>query len=95
MAKIYIKQTDSEIVLRLNADLTGSSVRVVVRPSGSDTSLPDLSSAITDPAKGEITVQTGSLAVGAYLLEVEQNQGGKLAHYPNKGYDSLIVGDDL
>lgn len=95
MAKIYIKETDSEIVLRLNASLVGSTVRTIVRPKGSTTSLPDLSSAITDAAKGEVTVQTGALAVGSYLLEVEQNQSGKIAHYPSKGYDLLIVGADL
>lgn len=95
MAKIYIKETDSEIILRLNADLTGSTVRVVIRPTDSATSLPDLSSEVTDVAKGEITVQTGSIPVGTYQLEVEQNQGGKLAHYPSKGYDRLIVAPDL
>lgn len=95
MAKIYIKETDSEIVLRVNADLTGSTVRVVVRPNGSTTSLPDLSSAITNATRGEITVQTGSLTAGSYSLEIEQNQAGKIAHYPSKGYDLLIVGADL
>lgn len=95
MAQFNIKRTDSEVVMRLNADLTGSTVRVIVRPAGSSASLPDLDAVITNPAKGEITVQTGDLAVGSYQLEVEQNLNGKLAHYPNKGFDKLIVGADL
>jgi ABC-type molybdate transport system ATPase subunit len=95
MAQFNIKRTDSEVLLRLNADLTGSTVRVIVRPAGSGTSLPDLDAVVTNPSKGEITVQTGDIPVGTYQLEVEQNLEGKLAHYPNKGFDKLIVGPDL
>lgn len=95
MTKFNIKATDSELVLRVNANLTGSTVRVVVRPNGTSTSLPDLPSAVTNATKGEITVQTGTIPVGTYQLEIEQNQAGKLAHYPNKGFDLLIVGEDL
>lgn len=92
--KFFIKESDSEISLRLNSSLAGSSVRVVIRDSSSGIA-SDLPSVISDATRGIITVTTGSLPVGSYLLEVEQDQAGKIAHYPNKGYDLLIVGADL
>lgn len=94
MAKFYIKETDSEIVLRVNADLTGSTVRVVVRSDATSVS-EDLPCVITDHARGRITVDTSDVIIGTYDMEVEQNQGGKLFHYPNRGYDKLIAQADL
>jgi ABC-type transporter Mla MlaB component len=95
--KFYLKETDSEIALKLNGDLSGSTVRTLVRPTDvSDPSLADeLPTAITTPTSGIITVDTSGVAVGTYFIEVEQTQAGKLAHYPSRGYDLLIVGADL
>jgi hypothetical protein len=92
--KFYIKETDTYLPVSVNADLTGSSVRVVVRPSGTLVS-SDLPNTVTDAPNGEIRITTTELAVGVYELEIEQNQAGTLAHYPNRGYDLIIVGDDL
>lgn len=93
--KFYIKETDTQIVLGVNANLTGSTVRVQVRPAGASDPLPDLTSTISNATKGQITVVTEDLGVGVYELEIEQMQAGIRSHYPNKGFDYLIVGEDL
>jgi hypothetical protein len=93
--KFYYVETDSIAVLALNTDLTGSSVRVVARPTGSAVPLPDLPVVIQPGTKGRLTIDIDGLTRGAYELQIEQNQGGVIAHYPNKGFDLLIIGEDL
>lgn len=90
--KFYYIETDSEAVFKVNANLTGSTVRVLVRPSGSAIPLAELPSDITTPASGTITVDISDLTLGAYELQIEQTLAGKLAHYPNKGFDLIIIG---
>jgi len=96
MAKrFYIKETDTYLPVSVNGDLTGSTVRVVVRPAIEGALSQDLPSTVTDYLAGDIRITTTTLTTGVYELEIEQNQAGVLAHYPNRGYDFIVVGDDL
>lgn len=87
-------ETDSVAQFGIGANLTGSTVRVLVRPSGSKV-FEELPSTITNVAKGYISVDISSLVEGVYEIQIEQDQAGVLAHYPNKGFDLIIVGENF
>lgn len=91
--KINTKRGDTEVTIRLNADLTGSTVKVLTTVSGVPTILP---STVPTPSTGEVVFQTSTLLAGTYPLEVEVTTAlGKIATFPSKGYVVLVVGDDL
>jgi hypothetical protein len=93
--KFYYIETDSEAILQVNADLTGSTVRVIVRLSASSTPF-DLPATIQPGTKGRITVDISSLTQNVYQIQIKQlSAAGKTANYPNKGWDLLIIGDDF
>ena len=94
MSIINTKRGDTEVTLKVNMDLTESTVRVLVRPRRS-TGFTVLPSTVTVAAKGTLTAVTSDLPVGLYDLEVEVTQGGKVSTFPDTGYVILSVNADL
>lgn len=79
-----------------DVDLTGASVRVLIRPRGSSADGTVLAATVTNAAAGELTHNlTGTIAPGAYDLEVEITQGGVITTTPTDGYVTFIVVDDI
>ena len=99
---IIIKHRDTHnLVLNVGSvggavDLTGASVRILIRPRGEVVEGEVLTASVTDPLTGQIThALTGTIAVGVYDLEVEITQGGRISTTPTDGYVTLVVQQDV
>lgn len=90
---ITVKRGDQHpITFNVNADLTGSTVRLLCKGR----TLTVLDTTVTDAAEGVVTHDLdGTLAVGAYLLELEITQGDTIVTAPTNGYTRLTVKPDL
>lgn len=94
--KIYAKHDDTYTPMKVNADLTGATVRVLVRPSGATGDPLEPTFSITNYPKGELLVTTQDLTPGVYECEVEVTQGANgVFTFPTRGYTYLIIGSDL
>ena len=90
-----VKRGDTDTTWQLNADLTGSTIRVLVRPRSNPTEMIVLPSEILDAESGLISAVTSGLPVGSYDLEVEVTQGIKVYTFPDSGFGSLSINGDL
>ncbi len=77
-------------------DLTGATIRVLARPTGTADTATVLAHTIIDAAAGTLThTLTGTLAVGPWDVEVEVARDGQIATYPTAGYLRLDVAADI
>lgn len=94
---IIVKRGDTHrIVERVNADLTGSTVRWLIRLAGSPT-FGVLPCEIVAPAvDGRVAHHlTGTLPVGTHDYELEITRDGEVVTAPTSGYGKLRVNPDL
>lgn len=88
------------ITLTVNADLTGSTVRLIARKRYADT-VVILPCTIADATAGMIEHQlTGTLDAGDWLVEAEVTRGGEIVTFPTSQdigpqYATLCVVPDL
>lgn len=94
MTTINVKRGDTYTTLYLNSDLTGATLRVPHRvpPSGPVTLL---TGTVSNATAGEVRIDTSTLPVGTYELEVEVTVGGSTDTYPDDGFITLNVNPDL
>jgi len=100
---IKVKEGDThDLVLGVNTlagvdvDLTGATVRILIRPRGTTDPGQVLTASVTDAAAGEVThALTGLIPHGAYDLEIEITQGGRITTTPTDGYVTFVVVDDI
>lgn len=91
-----VKSGDKHAVKwRANLDLTGATVRLLIRPvNGGD--YEALPCSITDAATGEVThMLDGTLPIDRYRVELEVTKGGDVITFPNDDYAKLQVIPDL
>lgn len=91
---IIVKAGDTHsISWRCNMDLTTATVRVIAR-LGSEVTV--LAAAVTDGPTGTVThALSGTLPAGSYAVEVEAMVNGRKITFPNDGYETLTVMEDL
>jgi len=83
-----------EVSWRANTDLAGASVRLIARDSTGPAIFLDAE--VTDAAGGVVThTLTGTLSPGTYRVELEVTRDGVIVTYPNDGYATLAVREDL
>lgn len=91
---IYTKRGDTEVLLQLNADVTSGSFKGFAK-NKTDNTVTQLTVLPVDASSGVVAAQTAALEVGSYNLEVQVTAGGKIATYPDSGYTTLAVVQDL
>lgn len=92
---VTAKERDTyPIYFTANKDLTGTTFRLLARKKGSKT--PIVLNAIATSNLGEVEhTLTGTLAVGVYEVELEVTDGGEIMTFPNGGYETLRIVDDI
>jgi hypothetical protein len=86
-----VRDSDGDVV-----NLTGATTRLLIRPRGQAVEGTVLPATVTDATAGQVThILTGTLAVGAYDLEVEITQNGAITTTPTDGYVTLVVQQDV
>ena len=103
----YIKQNDTVPSLRADLrdgdnaaiDLTGASVKFIMRAIGGNTAVINASASIVSEAGGTVQYnwQVGDTAtIGSYQAEFEVTySGGTVETFPNDGYIRIEILDDL
>lgn len=103
----YIKQNDTVPSLRADLkdgdnaaiDLTGASVKFIMRAIGGTTAVINASASIVSEAGGTVQYnwQSGDTdTVGSYQAEFEVTySGGTVETFPNDGYIRIEILDDL
>jgi len=93
---ITVKSGDRyPITLTVNMDLTSATVKLTAR-NRDDKTAQTLTATVADAVGGTVThTLTGTLAVGAYDLELEITQGSSIYSAPTAGYERLVVAKDL
>lgn len=77
-------------------DLSGATIRVLARPSGTSDEATLLEHTVTDASGGILThTLTGTLTVGPWDVEVEVTRDGTTVTYPTDGYERLRVQPDI
>ena len=95
MALTNAKRTDTEATWIANIDLTGaSSVKLFARTQGTAT-VVELTTTVVDAETGEVAGVVSGLAVGRYEVELEVVTGGKTIHFPDGGFELLVITDHL
>lgn len=81
---VAVKQGDKfPVVFTVNHDLSGATVRLIVRHLTRTGEFELLEHAITDPVNGEVTYTLdGTWGVGRHFLELEISQGGEIRTAP-------------
>lgn len=97
---VTVKQGDThDTTWTANADLTGSTVRLLAKSTSAlSTANPIvLATTVTDAANGVVThTLTGTLESGTYNVELEVTaSSGKISTFPSSGHETLNVIDDL
>lgn len=92
---IYTKRGDSETPLSVNMNVTGASLRTLTRPQYTAEAFAEHTTTAVDAAAGALVADTSELEAGAYDIEVEVTQDGKVATFPDRGYGLLVVYADL
>lgn len=90
----YTKRGDTETLFTLNMDLTAATMKAFAKNKTTN-DVTQLSVSAVSGFANRVAVQTSVLPVGSYNLEVEVTSGGKIATFPDQGYLSLIVVEDL
>ena len=90
-----VKRGDTDTTWKLNMDLTGSTIRVLVRSRSKPVTMTELTSEIVDAENGIVSANTSVLPVGSYDVEVEVMQGPKIYTFPDSGFASLSINTDL
>lgn len=92
---VTVKERDIRpIYFVANKDLTGTTFRLLARRKGSKT--PIELNATQTLNTGEVEhMLTGTLAVGTYEVELEVTDGGEVMTFPNRGYETLTIVDDI
>lgn len=106
MSTMYLKRTarlpSAEAILGYNdgtvQDLSGAVVRFVMR-NASGTVVVYQTATIVDATAGSVRYDWGTndtLVAGVYSQEWEVTlTGGKVGHFPSKGYNTVVIEDDL
>lgn len=77
-------------------DLTGATIRLLARRTGTSGEPTILDATVTDAAAGQLThTLTGTLAVGPWDMETEVTRDEATTTYPTEGYARLDVQPDL
>ena len=94
---VNIKQGDVfPVVFTVNHDLTGATVRLIVRHLTRDGTLEVLPSEITDPALGKVEIELdGTWDIGRHFIELEVTQAGEIRTAPTDGTYVLRIVPDL
>ena len=92
-----IKQGDVQpITFTVNHDLTGATIRLIVRHGDRDGEFELLDSTITDAAEGVVVYTTdGTWELGRHYLELEIAQGGEIRTAPTDSVYIIRVLADL
>ena len=93
---MIVKAGDTHVVQwKANMSLAGAAVRIIAQPRSGGAPLT-LAADVADAAEGLVShTLTGELPVDSYRIELEVTRGGEVTTFPNDGYASLIVEDDL
>lgn len=96
---MIVKRGDThQIVEKVNADLTGCTVRWLIRLAGTPVEIPAgvLPSTIIDAPNGRVAHQlSGTLPVGDHAYELEITRDGTIQTAPSVGFGRLSVKPDL
>jgi hypothetical protein len=94
---ITVKRGDThDISWTVNADLTGATVRLLLRLDNAQADVIVAEATVTGAAIGEVThTLTGTLAVGEYDVEIELTRSGAVTTAPTVGFGRLRVVADL
>ncbi|MCK8477245.1 hypothetical protein [Microbacterium aurugineum] len=92
---MIVKENDTHPVeFKANADLTGATVRLTARTRTGEPI--DLPCSVVDASEGLVQhILTGALPKGTYRVELETTNGGEIITFPNSGYATLTVAEDL
>lgn len=94
---MYVKQGDiMPVTFTVNHDLTGATVRLIVRHLTRDGALEELDATVTDPTGGVLVHNLdGTWAIGRHFLELEISQAGEVRTAPTEGTYEIRVIPDL
>lgn len=92
-----VKQGDQfPVTFTVNHDLTGATVRLLVRHLTRTGDLEELPHAVTDAATGTITHNLdGTWGLGRHFIELEIAQAGEIRTAPTDGYYVIRIEPDL
>ncbi|WP_311257322.1 hypothetical protein [Microbacterium sp. WCS2018Hpa-9] len=92
-----VKQGDQfPVTFTVNHDLTGATVRLLVRHLTRTGDLEELPHTVTDAATGTITHNLdGTWALGRHYIELEITQAGEIRTAPTDGYYVIRIEPDL
>ena len=92
-----IKQGDKfPVTLTVNHDITGATVRLIVRHLSREGAFEELDHTVTDATTGELThTLDGTWAVGKHYLELEITQAGETRTAPTTGQCVIRIEPDL
>lgn len=94
---VNIKQGDKlPVTFTVNHDLTGATVRLIVRHLTRTGVLEDLPHTVVDPGAGKVELDLdGTWEVGRHFVELEISQGGEVRTAPSDGFYVIRVVEDL
>ncbi len=92
-----VKQGDKfPVTFTVNHDITGATVRLLVRHLSRDGAFEELDHTVTDAANGVVThTLDGTWAEGRHYLELEITQAGETRTAPTKGQCLIRIEPDL
>jgi len=79
-------------------DLTGATVKFIMRAPGAETAKVDATATVVTPASGEVRYSWGANdldTVGFYRGEFEVTTGGLKRTFPAEGFVSVFVTEDV
>lgn len=84
------------VTLTANHDITGATVRLIVRHLTRDGAFEVLPHTVTDAANGEVAhALDGTWAIGRHFLELEITQAGETRTAPSNGQCIIRIDPDL
>lgn len=93
----YITKGDTFLPLRANMDLTGWELVGRYRGWGQEGEGDSLTATVTDATAGELKVETASLDVAVYEVQVKATRGAEQVTFPDPdvGWYLLTVGEAI
>lgn len=94
---VNIKQGDKlPITFTVNHDLTGTTVRLIVRHGTPTGTLEALAHTVTDAADGKVEyLLDGTWGLGRHYIELEVSQAGEIRTAPTDGFYVVRIVEDL
>lgn len=94
---VAIKQGDQfPVPFTVNHDISGATVRLIVRHLSRDGAFEELDHTVTDAENGVVThTLDGTWAVGKHYLELEITQAGETRTAPTTGQCVIRIDRDL